>query len=157
MQEKLNWRLIFVAIMLMALSLGAYYYWGVIKYWISSTLKSEILTVIIWIFLTTVLAIHFYIYRASNVNVISDKDGLEKPLDYLQFTGTYGVILTFAKTFSCEFFLQWNFPGESQCSNLGFFDKICMISCVFVLINYSFYKIWPVLEDIFIKKVSIQA
>lgn len=157
MQEKLNLKLIFVTLLLLVSALAAYYYWTIMKEWILGTLKSEVLTFLIWAFLVVICLIHFVIYRSDESNVISDKDGLEKPLDYFQFVGTYGVILTFAKTFGCEFFVQWNFPEASNCNNFNKFDQICMISCVVLLINYSAHKIYPVLEDIFVKKVSIQA
>ena len=157
MQERLNLKLIFVTLLLLVSALVAYYYWVILREWILGTLKSDLLTFLIWTFLVVISLVHFFIYNEKKSNAISDKDGLEKPLDYFQFIGTYGVILTFAKTFGCEFFVQWNFPEMSQCDNFNKFDQICMVSCVFLLINYSLQKIYPVLEDIFIKKVSIQS
>jgi uncharacterized membrane protein len=155
--NNLNWKLIIAALLLFISAIAAYYNWDFMKLLIAGFLKSPLLTLGIWALIVIVSIIHYINNHSQELNSINDKEGLERPLDYLQFIGTYATILTSAQTFGREFFFQWNFPNETNCKNFSEFDKICMISCVFVLIYYSFLKIKPVVGEAFKKRATIHA
>lgn len=153
--RNINLRLIYVALLLLLLFFSAFFAWEYVKFFIVLFLKSPILTVSIWFFLTIIAIVHYINNINKEPNSINDKEGLEKPMDYLQFVGTYATILSSAQTFAKEFFMQWNFPNETNCKNFNDFDKICIISCVFVLVYYSFIKIAPICSEAFKKKSPV--
>lgn len=154
--NNLNWKLIIVALLLFSSAVTAYYSWDVLKFGIAILLKSPILTLAIWASISIIAIMHYFNNHTEEPNSINDKEGLEKPMNYFQFIGTYATILTSAQTFSKEFFLQWNFPNETNCKNFTEFDRICIVSCIFVLMYYSFVKIRPVFEEAFKKKAKVR-
>jgi hypothetical protein len=154
--NHINTRLIIVAIALFIIAILAYASWNALKDYICFILQSGAVTAIIWIFLFVLSAIHYFGNNITEKNSINDKAGLEKPFEYLQFVGTYGTILTSAQTLGREFFMQWNFPEITSCKNFSDLDKISLLCCVFVLVHYSYIKIYPVVIEAFVKKIPIE-
>ncbi len=154
--KRININLIVVALLLFLVSIVAYVFWNTIKYLICNILESGVMTAIIWILLFVIAIIHYFNNNIEDKNLINDREGLEKPFDYLQFVGTYGVILTSAQRLGKEFFLQWNFPDVTSCKNFTNIDNISLLCCVFVLVHYSFIKVSPIAIEAFTKKSPIQ-
>jgi len=88
--------------------------------------------------------------------LISDKEGLEKPIDYFQYILTYGSIGTSIQTLSKEVFLKYNFPEKQVCMYLNNFDYSTFVIVIFVLLFYSYGKIKPVIQETFVNKEKIR-
>lgn len=154
--KTINLKILILFIVLFFSTILSYIFWDSIKGGISFFLKSQILLAIIWTFVLITLVIHYFLNNNNkdDKNSINDKEGLERPFDYFQFAGTQIAVLTSALTLGKEFFLQFNFPLESNCQNFSSLDKFCIMSSVFSLIYYSVIKMKPVCEETFFKKTS---
>lgn len=114
---------------------------------IFTVLSSDIITTSIWISLVIFLIIHYVRNHNTEENVISEKEGLEKPIDYLQFLFTYGAIGLTLQTTSRELFAQLNFEELSKCQEMSGFDCFGFLAVIIVLSSYSYNKIKPVVLE----------
>lgn len=155
--KSLDVKTIGVAIVLLFVALVSYIFWGDISPWILTILNTPILTFIIWLVLGVLLFSHFRKNKTIKNGLISDKDGLEKPFDYIQSWFTYGVIGTSIQTLSREVFARLNFPELSGCLGFSDFDSLSFGGVIIVLAIYLYAKIQPIVEeDFFIHKNKIK-
>lgn len=154
--KKLDFKLSSVAIVLIVLALVSYVYWKYVSVFILSILESESVTFILWLLLIITAIIHYYKNHSDNKNLISDNEGLEKPLDYGQFVFTYGSIITSIKILAKEIFTKYYFPDIKSCMIMNDFNYTTFILVVIVLSSYSYSKIKPVFQETYIKKEKIK-
>lgn len=149
--KKFDWKTFGVAIFLITLSLISFFQWTKVSVWLFDLLKSELLTFVIWIILIVILLIHYWKNKAKESNGISEKEGLEKPIDYLQFLFTFGAIGLTLQTIAKELFAHYNFSEFSKCIGLDGFDCFGFFAVIVVLIFYSYSNLQPIILDVFEK------
>lgn len=154
--KKIDYKISSIAIMLIVIAIVSYTNWETVSKIILTILESRELTFIIWSFLITIGIIHYVKNHSENKNLISDKEGLEKPIDYFQYILTYGSIGTSIQILSKEVFLKYNFPEKQVCMYLNNFDYSTFVIVIFVLLFYSYGKIKPVIQETFVNKEKIR-
>lgn len=154
--KNLDYKVIGVALFLAVIAILSYYYWTPTSDFIMRTLESRILTFLIWLILAVTSIIHFYKNKQDNKNLISDNEGLDKPINYLQFIFTFGAIGTSIQVLSRETFANYNFLEKARCSDYSGFDNIAFIIVIAVLISYSYAKIKPVVQETYIVKRKVR-
>lgn len=154
--QQLNKHQIYYGLVMLAVFFTSYFYWDSMKYGILVGFQAKVTTFFLWAFVTIISILHYLNNINESTTAVNDKgSALEKPLDYLQFVGTYTTILSAAQTLGREFLLLTNFPEQSNCKNFNDFDKICFVSCVIVLISYAYVKMKPVVFEAFVKKQQV--
>ena len=153
---KLDFKVIAVAIALLTLAGISYFNWDSFSLEILRFLDSNGLTFGIWAFLIITVIIHYQKSDKSNENRLSDKDGLEKPIDYALFVGTYGAIGTSIKTVGRELFARINVPDESLCKGFSNFDSVSFGAIVILLSIYFYHKVKPVVQETYIQIASVK-
>ena len=156
MTQKLDFKLIFVAIGLLILAYVSFNYWRFCAPVIFDLLDSRLLTFGIWTFLGVTLFIHYQLNHSTNENQVSDKDGLERPVDYLQYGATYGAIGTSIQVISREVFANYNFPELSKCSELEWFDGVSFLAALIILSLYCYVKLKPIIQETFLIKSKVE-
>lgn len=154
--KKLDYKVIGVAIVLGILAIASYVNWEQTSKILMRILESRVLTFSIWLILILTGIIHYYKNYEEDNNLISDKDGLDKPVDYLQFIFTFGAISTSIQILLRETFANYNFPHKSICSELTGFDNATFVIVIIVLIFYSYAKIKPIVQETYISKESVR-
>lgn len=154
--KKVDFKVVLAGLFLILISLLSYFKWSYFSNVILCVLNSNILTFIIWVFLTITSVIHFYRNNSEDKNLISDKEGLEKPIDYVQFIFTYGAICSSIQILAKETFVHYNFKELSKCTNFSGFDNISFVIVIIVLIFYSYGKIRPIVQETFMIKNKIR-
>ena len=154
--KKLDLKVIGVAIVLAILAITSYIYWEPTSEMLMKILESRILTFLIWLVLTLTGIIHYNRNNEDDKNLISDKDGLDKPVDYLQFILTFGAIGSSVQILLRETFANYNFPEKTFCKELTGFDNITFVIVIIVLIFYSYGKIKPVVQETYISKEKVR-
>lgn len=154
--KNLDLKVVGVAIVLGVLAIISYLNWEMTAAILMSILESRELTFAIWLSLILTGIIHYNKNYEQDKNLISDKDGLDKPVDYLQFIVTFGAIGSSIQILLRETFANYNFPSKSICSQLTGFDNITFIIVITVLIFYSYGKIKPIVQETYITKESVQ-
>ena len=154
--KKLDYKVIGVAVVLGILAIVSYVNWEQTSESLMSILESRVLTFSIWLILILTGIIHYHKNYEEDNNLISDKDGLDKPVDYLQFILTFGAIGSSIQILLRETFANYNFPSKSICSELTGFDNATFVIVIVVLIFYSYGKIKPVIQETYISKESVR-
>ncbi len=154
--KNLDYKVIGVAIVLGVLAIVSYVYWKPTSEILMIILESRILTFCIWLTLVLTGIIHYYKNNEEDKNLISDKDGLDKPIDYLQFILTFGAIGSSIQILLRETFANYNFPNKSICNELTGFDNATFVIAIIVLIFYSYGKIKPIVQETYISKESVR-
>lgn len=154
--KKIDYKISSIAIMLIVIAIVSYTNWETVSKIILTILESRELTFIIWSVLITIGIIHYVKNHSDNKNLISDKEGLEKPIDYLQYIFTYGSIGTSIQILAKEVFLKYNFPEKQVCMYLNNFDYSTFVIVIFVLLFYSYGKVKPVIQETFVNKEKIR-
>lgn len=154
--KKLDYKVIGVAVILGILAIVSYANWELTSGIIMSILESRKLTFLIWLILILTGVIHYYKNYEEDNNLISDKGGLDKPVDYLQFILTFGAIGSSIQILLRETFANYNFPNKSICSELTGFDNATFVIVIIVLIFYSYGKIKPIVQETYISKESVR-
>ena len=153
---KLDAKVIIVATLLLILALVSFFYWTTIALYILKILESKFLTFLIWVGLIITLIIHYNKNYDDDKNLISDKEGLEKPIDYVLFIMTYGAIGTSIQVLSKITFININFQSLSRCPDFTGFDNFSFIVVIIVLVFYSYIKIKPIIRETYINKEKIR-
>jgi len=154
--KNLDYKVIGVAIGLGIIAILSYVFWKPTSIYIMIILESKILTFFIWLILALTGIIHYYKNNAEDKNLISDKDGLDKPIDYLQFILTFGAIGSSIQILVRETFANYNFPKKSICVNFTGFDNATFVIVIIVLIFYSYGKIKPVIQETYVSKEKVR-
>jgi len=154
--RNLDFKVIGVAIGLGIIAILSYVFWKPTSEIIMTALESKIMTFCIWLILILTGVIHYYKNNPEEKNLISDKDGLDKPIDYLQFILTFGAIGSSIQILVRETFANYNFPEKSICSNFTGFDNATFVIVIIVLIFYSYGKVKPVIQETYISKEKIR-
>lgn len=153
---KLDIKIIIVAVLLLILSLLSFLYWDKIAIYILHFLESQILTFLIWIGLIITLLIHYHKNYDDDENLISDKDGLDKPIDYALFIMTYGAIGTSVQVLSKITFININFKELTKCPDFTNFDNISFIVVIIVLIFLTYSRVKPIIRETYINKKKVR-
>ena len=153
--KDVNWKLVIAIISLFALSIISFANWVEISELIMTLLESKYLTFSIWILLILIAFFHFYSHTNSK-NLISDKEGLDKPIDYLQFVFTYSAIASSIQALSREVFAHYNFKNLSKCKDFNSIENASFIIVIIVLTFYSYGRIKPVVKDLIYSKKKIK-
>jgi hypothetical protein len=154
--RKIDLKVVLAGIFLILVSTISYFKWRIVSSLIILILSSNILTFFLWIFLVVVSLIHYYRNSNDDKNLISDKEGLEKPIDYVQFIFTYGAICSSIQVLAKETFAHYNFKEQSKCINFTGFDNLSFVIVIIVLIFYSYGKIRPIVQETFMIKNKIR-
>jgi hypothetical protein len=148
--NKLNTKLVIVAIGLLVASSFSFSYWTFVSNMIMKILESKFLSFTIWAVIIITTLIHYNKNHGKDKNLISDKEGLEKPIDYIQFIFTYGAIGSSIQVLAKETFANLNFKELAKCSNFSGFDNLSFVIVIIVLIFYSYGKVKPIIEETYI-------
>ena len=141
---------------ILLLTFASFSFWTEVSMIIMNVLNSHLLTVILFILVAVITFFHYQKYNHEKNDKISSKDGLEKPIDYLQFLFTHAGILISVQALTRETFAHFNFPELSQCEKFSSFDSFGFIAAIVVLTIYSYAKIQPVIQDTYINKVHVK-
>jgi len=153
-EKELNWKLIVAIISLFVLSMFSFANWSNVSFFIMKLLESRYLTVGIWILILLIAIFHFYSH--TNKNLISDKEGLDKPIDYVQFVFTYSAIASSIQALSREVFAHYNFKTLSKCKDFNGIENVSFIIVIIVLTFYSYGRIKPIVKDLIYNKKKIR-
>lgn len=145
--ENIDLKVVGVVVLLSIIAVISLSNWEQTSLFIFSILSSEKITTGIWGGLLIFLIIHYFRNRNTDDNIISEKEGLEKPIDYLQFLFTYGAIGLTLQTTTKELFAQLNFTELSKCRDLSNFDCFGFLAVIIVLSYYSYNKVEPVVME----------
>ncbi len=154
--KKLDFKVIFVALILFIIAIISLVYWELVSKFIMNILKSKSVTIGGWILLTITAFIHYHKNKYDDKNFISEKEGLDKPIDYLQFVLTFGAIGTSVQVLSREVFAFYNFPELCNTNRFLGFDIVSFLIVIVVLTFHSYGKIKPVLQETYIEKNKIE-
>ena len=154
--KKIDYKVLIVAIVLFIIAIHSYSNWELTSKHLMSLLSSKALTFGIWIALIITSIIHYNKNYNDTENMISDKEGLEKPIDYLQFVFTYGAIGASIQALAKETFANYNFKELSKCSDFNSLDNVSFLIVIIVLIFYSYGKIKPIIQETYIIKSKIR-
>lgn len=153
--KKIDYKVVIVAIALLIIALYSYSNWELFSKHLMSLLGSKALTFGICIILIITSIIHYNKNYNDEENMISDKKGLEKPIDYLQFVCTYGAIGKSIQSLAKETFANYYFKELSKCSDFNVFDYVSFLMVIIVLIFYSYGKIKPIIQETYVIKSKI--
>jgi hypothetical protein len=154
--KKLDIKVIIVTVFLLIIALISFKYWEYVSKFLMNVLNSKYMTVGGWVLLMITAFIHYYKNKDERKNVISDKEGLDKPIDYFMFFFTFGAIGTSIQVLAREVFAYYSFPDQCRIDSLKRFDIVSFIIVIIVLVFYCYNKIKPVLQETYIKKNKIQ-
>ncbi|MCT4636576.1 MAG: hypothetical protein N4A72_02615 [Bacteroidales bacterium] len=154
--KKLDLKVVFVAIFLFSVAITSLKYWEVVSGYLFDTLNSKTLTFVIWVILIITAVIHYQKNKDDDQNLISDKDDLDKPIDYVQFVSTFGAIGTSVQVLSREVFTFFTFPDLCKTASFKGFDILSFVIVIIVLTLYCYGKVKPVLQETYIEKSKIQ-
>lgn len=154
--NKIDIKVVIIAIILVFISAGSFQKWNLISPVIMTFLESKWLTFGIWIILLVTLFIHYQKNNTAKTNLISDKEGLEKPFDYILFFFTYGAIGLSVQTLAKKTFAYYNFPNLSKCSEFTGFDNVSFVAVIIVLTIFCYEKIKPIFQETYTKKSKIK-
>ena len=154
--KKVDYKVVGVAIVLFIISVFSYTNWNLVSTFLMKFLESKILTFAIWILLIITSIIHYNKNYNEDKNMISDKEGLDKPIDYLLFVFTYGAIGSSIQALAKETFANYNFKELSKCAEFTGFDNASFFIVIIVLIFYSYGKIKPIIQETYIVKSKIR-
>ncbi|MBE7630468.1 hypothetical protein [Tenacibaculum piscium] len=154
--KKIDYKVVGVAIFLLVISIYSYTNWNSVAKFLMTFLESKILTFGIWILLVITSVIHYNKNYDEDENMISDKEGLDKPIDYLLFVLTYGAIGSSVQVLAKETFANYNFKELSKCAEFSGFDNASFFIVIIVLIFYSYGKIKPIIQETYIVKSKIR-
>ena len=154
--NKVDLKLVLASIVLLVVALISFLNWSFVSSLIIQFLTSKILTFCIWAILTIVSIIHYFRNHEKDKNLISDKDGLEKPIDYFQFVATFGAIGSSIQILARETFASINFSKLAKCSEFSKVDIFSFFIVIIVLVFYSYNKIKPIFIETFVSKSKIR-
>ncbi|MFD2916374.1 hypothetical protein [Psychroserpens luteus] len=154
--KKIDYKVVGVAIVLFLISVFSYTNWILVSTFLMKFLESKILTFAIWILLIITSIIHYNKNYNEDNNMISDKEGLDKPIDYLLFIFTYGAIGSSVQALAKETFANYNFKELSKCVEFTGFDNVSFFIVIIVLIFYSYGKIKPIIQETYVVKNKIR-
>lgn len=154
--KRLDFKLIGVALFLVVLAFVSYVNWDIMSHYLMKFLESKIFTFGIWVLIVVTSIIHYNKNCDEDENLISDKEGLDRPIDYILFIFTYGAIGTSVQALAKETFANYNFKELSKCSNFSGFDNISFVIVIVVLVFYSYGKIKPIIQETYIEKVKVR-
>ena len=154
--KKLDLKVIIVAVLLVILAFTSYLNWELMSIYLMKFIGSRILTFGIWASLVITAGIHYNKNYDDDKNMISDKEGLDRPIDYVLFVFTYGAIGTSIQALAKETFANYNFKELSKCSDFSGFDNLSFVIVIVVLVFYSYGKIKPIIQETYIEKVKVR-
>lgn len=154
--KKLDLKVIIVAVFLIILAFTSYLNWELMSKYLMKFIDSKVLTFGIWVTLVVTAVIHYNKNYDDDKNLISDKEGLDRPIDYVLFVFTYGAIGTSIQALAKETFANYNFKELSKCSDFSGFDNLSFVIVIVVLVFYSYGKIKPIIQETYIEKVKIR-
>jgi hypothetical protein len=155
--KNLDTKFIIIAVILIGLSIVLFRFWNTIAPSIMRILNSDLLTFGIWSLLVVTSWMHYHRNKEIEQNPISDKKGLERPIDYISFITTIGAIGTTIQVLGKELFAYYNFPSMCKTTNFNGLDMVSFGIAIAVLILYSYGKMIPVIEETYTKRNKINS
>lgn len=146
MSKDIDFKTLWVIIILLVVIGISSLNWEYVSKLIFKVLDSRALTSIIWIFIILFSSVHYYKNHTKG-NTITDKTGLEKPIDYIQFAFTFSAIGMTIQTTARELFAQMNFSSNAKCSELDGYDCFGFFAVIIILVVYSYDKVKPVILE----------
>ena len=156
MSKNVDFKVVGVIIILIAVIVISRNNWEFVSEQIFRILKSRTLTTVIWGFIILFSVIHYYKNHTKG-NTITEKTGLEKPIDYIQFAFTFSVIGMTIQTTARELFAQLNFAELSKCSDFDNYDCFGFFTVIVVLVVYTYGKVKPVIIETIQPKENVDS